>query len=457
MITDNLTQLVQLDDSIVQLYKADITIPSVCNIDRSCSSLLYEVEVVNEGRKLIREKHLWLPNSGPMHYFAIDVNGSVESAVTYGPALHGSDCFKFFHIDSHHLGALCIGRQHDENLIVPYIIEYNEQGIPHSIPLGNNIHFNIEKHSPFIVLNNTGMLKAVGISYFEHRSAYKLVVIHYDPGSDPDIVDVPSDCSGPHDLQPVNQSNAIIRCANGTVLYFDGWHLTLTTLPYSNIEIISTCPSTTSFVLIQGTNNIIFNRLGVNYYLSVNASIQQPLAITYAVCYATGEDDITLYYADTTSGKIYKLFLADIVTSTSRQGMVPLVVRGSKSSDGAIRGLYIDGPILWSKMVKSNRSDVNIYMTDVLTGKQGPLVTANGPNVFVQLYTPEKCEVDPIVKTTDDNVKQEDSNNQSTGGIPQYILPVGVVIGIILLVIFLIGSVIIYMHRRRRKTSQHTV
>ena len=450
MISDNLVQIVKPDESIVQPYKVDITVPSACNIDRTCSSLLFEVEIVNEGRKL-REKHLWIPDNGPMHYYTINVNESDESAVTHGPTLRGNDCFKFFHIDSRHLGALCIGRRYDEDLVVPYVIEYNEQGIPHDIPLGNDIHLNIENHSPFIVLNNTGMLKAVGISYFEHRSAYKLIIIHYNSGSD-DVIDVPSDCPGPHDLQPVNQSNAIVRCANGKVLYFDGWHLTLTTLTgYSNIEIISTCPNTTSFVLVQGTDKIIFNKLGVNYHLSVNASVQ-PLRITYAACYATGEDDITFYYADTTSGVIYKLFLGDIITSTTRQGMVPQIVKGGKSSDGAIIGLYIDGPILWGKLAAiSNRSDVT--MTDVLTERQSPLVAVNGPNVFVQLYTAEKCKVDATDKPTNDG-KQQDSNDQSTGGIPQYVIPLGAVIGIILLIIFLIGFVIIYMHRRR-KGSQH--
>ena len=446
VISDNLAQIVKPDQSVVQPYKPEITLPNVCNIDRTCSMLVYEVEIVR--RKLL-EKHLWVPNNGPMNYFTINVN---ESSVTYGPTLHGNDCFKFFLIDSHHLGALCTGRLYDENLIIPYIIEYNEQGEPHSNRLsGVEIHLDIENHSPFIVLNNTGLLKAVGISYFEHLSVYKLIIIHYTKRGY-DAIDVPPDCPGGHDLQPVNQSDAIIRCANGKVLYFNGFHSTFTTLTYSNIEIISTCPNTMSYVLVQGTDNIIFNKSGVMYHLSVNVSVR-PLRIASAVCYATGEDDITFYYADTTSDKIYKLYLGGIITLGSREGMVPQIVRLDITSDGAMITLYNDGSILWDKLVVSNDSDVTVQLTNVLTGKQSSTITVKGPNVFVQLYTAEKCKDDITVKPIDD-VLQQDSNNQTIAGLPQHIaIPLGVVIGIILLIIILIG-VAVYM-RRRRKASQH--
>lgn len=443
MISDKLAQIVIPDQSIVQPYYPDVTFPSVCNIDRTCSMLLYEVEIVR--RKLL-EKHLWVPNNGPMNYFTINVN---QSSVTHGPTLHGNDCFKFFLIDSHHLGALCTGRLYDENLIIPYVIEYNEQGEPHSNQLsGIEIHLDIENHSPFIVLNNTGMLKAVGISYFEHLSVYKLIIIHYTAGGY-DAIDVPPDCPGGHDLQPVNQSDAIIRCANGKVLYFNGFHSTFTTLLYSNIEIISTCPNTMSYLLVQGTDNIIFNKSGVMYHLSVNTSVR-PLRIVSAVCYATGEDDITFYYADTTSGKIYELYLGGIITLGSREGMVPQIVRSDITSDGAMITLYNNGPILWDKLAISNDSDVIVQLTDV---RQSSKITVKGPNVFVQLYTAEKCKDDITVKPIDD-VLQQDSNNQTIAGLPQHIaIPLGVVIGIILLIIILIGFAV-YM-RCRRKASHH--
>ena len=445
-MSDNLAQIVIPDQSIVQPYKPEITLPNVCNIDRTCSMLVFEVEIVR--RKLL-EKHLWVPNNGPMNYFTINVN---ESSVTYGPTLHGNDCFKFFLIDSHHIGALCTGRLYDENLIIPYIVEYNEQGEPHSNRLsGVEIHLDIENHSPFIVLNNTGMLKAVGISYFEHLSVYKLIIIHYTAGGR-DAIDVPPDCPGGHDLQPVNQSDAIIRCANGKVLYFNGFHSTFTTLTYSNIEIISTCPNTMSYVLVQGTDNIIFNKSGVMYHLSVNASVR-PLTIASAVCYATGEDDITFYYVDTTSDKIYNLYLGGIITLGSREGIVPQIVRSDITSDGEMITLYNDGSILWDKLAISNDSDVSVQLTNVLTEKQSSKITVKGPNVFVQLYTAEKCKDDITVKPIDD-VLQQDSNNQTIAGLPQHIaILLGVVIGIILLIIILIG-VAVYM-RRRRKASQH--
>ena len=115
--------------------------------------------------------------------------------------------------------------------------------------------------------------------------------------------------------------------------------------------------------------------------------------------------------------------------------------------------LYNDGPILWDKLVVSNDNDVTVHLTDVLTGKQSSKIIVKGPNVFVQLYTAEKCKDNITVKPIDD-VLQQDSNNQTIAGLPQHIaIPLGVVIGIILLIIILIG-VAVYM-RRRRKASQH--
>jgi len=434
VISEKLTQIIIPDQSIAQPYQPNTQIPTVCNIDKTCSSLLLEMDN--------KEKHLWVPTNGPMHYFKLIDNGS---DVVYGPNLHGNDCFKFFHIGNRYFGALCIGRVLDENLIVPYKIEYKENGELQDNKLGIEIHLNIEDHSPFIVLNSTGMPEIVGIGYFEHLSAYKLFIIHYGSESH-DIIDVPSDCMGRHDLQPVGQSDAIIRCINGKLLYFNGEHSTFSILPHSNIEIVSTCPNTASYVLVQGTGDIIFNKSGKIYQLSVNTN-GQPLQIASAVCYATNEDEITYYFADVASGTIYELNLGDVVAGSSRHTLVPQIVRRSNTHDGSKISLYIDGPILWGKLTLSNHSDVTVYLIDLLTKKQSLPVTVNGPNVFVQLYAAEICEDTTI--TTNIPKQEQNSNNQNTADMLKFILPVAGVIIIIIIIVFLV-----LVYRRRRNRSQ---
>lgn len=452
MISDKSTKIVIPDKSIVQPYEPDIQIPSVCNVDRTCSSLLFEVK--NEQSRPL-EKHFWVPNNGPTRYYKLNVNGSDGPPVNYGPTLHGNDCFKFFQIDNRRLGALCIGRVHDEHLIIPYKIQYNEEGELQDNQLGIQIHLNIEYHSPFIVLNNTEGLQVVGISYFEHLSEYKLFIIHYKSESY-DVIDILPQCTGPHDLQPIKQSDVIIRCANGVVLYFNGWYSTFITLSHNNVEIMSVCTNTTSFVLVQDTGSIFFNKSGTIYQLSVNAS-GQPLRITSAVCHATDDDDITYYFFDAASNAVYKLYLRDIVTASSRQALVPQLVRNGFSHDAVI-SLYIDGPILWGKQALFNSSDVTVYIIDLLTEKQSLPVSVNGPNVFVQLYTPEKCEHSTVTPTNPTNGKQENSNGQAIGDMPQYVvIPVAVVTFLILLIIligFPIGFVV-YHRRIRRPRRPH--
>ena len=447
MISNKLANIVIPDQSIVQPYEPEIEIPSVCNVEGTCSSLVLEVE--NQESRLL-EKHIWSPNTGNMHYFKLNRNES-GTPVTYGPNLYASNCFNIFHIENRRMGALCIGRVHDEDLIVPYKILYDEQGELQDNQLGIQIHLNMENHSPFIVLNSTQEFEVLGISYYEHLSSYKLFIIHYNAETS-DIIDIPSNCTGPHDLQPIQQSNAIIRCANGKVLYFNVWDLSFTMLSHNNIEIISTCTNTTSFVLVQGTDNIIFNKSGVVYQLAVNTS-SQPLRIASAVCHAVNKDEITYYFADA-SGTIYKLYLGDVVTASSRQAMIPQIVRDGFNSNGVMINLYIDGPILWGRLTSSDHSDVTVYITDLLTMKQSLPVSVNGPNAFVQLYTAEKCAKQEPTKLPVPK-EEENSNNQFIDDMGHVVLIVlAVVIVIVLLLVIVIAVFIV--HRRHRKRPRHS-
>ena len=445
MISNKLAKIVIPDRSIAQPYEPEIEIPSVCNVEGTCSSLVLEVE--NEENRL--EKHIWAPNTGRMHYFKLNRNESGTPLVTYGPNLYASNCFNIFHIENHRMGALCIASVHNEDLIVPYKILYDEQGELQDNQLGIQIHLNMENHSPFIVLNSTREFEVIGISYYEHLSSYKLFIIHYNAETS-DIIDVPSNCTGPHDLQPVQQSDAIIRCANGKVLYFNVWDLTLTTLTHDNIEIISTCTNTTSFVLVQGTDhNIIFNKSGVVYQLAVNTS-SQPLRIASAVCHALNEDEITYYFADA-SGTIYKLYLGDVVTASSRQAMIPQIVRAGDNSNGVMISLYIDGPILWGRLTSSDHSDVTVYITDLLTMKQSLPVSVNGPNAFVQLYTAEKCEHVTEEEPTEPPLAENSSNSQFIDDMGHVILIVLVVVIIIVLLLIIVIVVFFVYHRHHRR------
>lgn len=455
MISEELMQLVIPDRFIVQPYQADVRIPAVCNIDKTCSSLLLEVE--NKQSSLL-EKHLWIPNNGSTRYFKLtEYTRDVphDTVVAYDPNLHGSNCFKFFRIatGNRHFGALCTDTILGEELIIPYKIQYNDDGELQDYKLGLQIHLNIENHSPFVVLYGTGSAPlVVGIIYFEHLSAYRLFIIYYDSAAESyDIVNVPSTCTGQHDLQPIAQSDVIIRCANGKIVYFNVEYLTFTTLSHSNIEIMSSCMDTASFVLVQGMGDIIFNKSGVTYQLSVNSS-GQPLRITSAVCHAINEDDITYYFADATSGAVYELYLGDIVTTGNRQAMDPHVV--TKLDDRVITSLYIDGPILWGRVTSSNSSDATaVYLMNLLTMKQSPLVNINGPNVFVQ-YTAEQCEVttDTITISSTSSGKKEDSNGQNVAHMIRYILiSLGAVVVIVLLAIV---SVIVFILYRHHKGSQ---
>ena len=444
MISNKLANIIIPDRSISQPYEPDIEIPSVCNIDRTCSSLMLEVE--NKENNLW-EKHIWAPNTDRTHYFKLSRNGSGTPPVTYGPPLGPSNCFNFFHIENRRMGALCIGRVRDENLIVPYKILYDEQGGLQDNQLGISIHLNIDNHSPFIVLNSTREFEVVGISYFEHLSLYKLFVIHYNAESS-DTIDVPSDCAGPHDLQPIKQSDVVIRCANGKVLYFDVWDFTFTTLPHNNIEIVSTCTNTTSFVLVKGTDNVIFNKSGVIYQLAMNTSGQQ-LRIASAVCYALNEDEITYYFADAITSAVYKLYLGDIITASSREAMFPQIVRDDVNRDGVMISLYIDGPILWGRLTV-NHSDVTVYITDLLTRKQSLPVSVNGPNVFVQLYTAEKCEDVTEEVPSEPPKVQENPNSQSISNMEYIFITLAAVIIIVIALIVLT----VFIVRRYRKRSR---
>lgn len=448
VISNKLTQIVNPDRSIVQPYAPNIHIPSICSVDRTCNSLLFEVQD-KEGRNL--EKHFWVPNSGLMYYYKLNVNVSdTIPSVVNGPTLHGNYCFNYFHIENRRLGALCTGRIYDENLIIPYKIEYNEEGDLQDNQLGIEIHFNIDDHSPFIVLNNAGILTVLGITYFEHLSAYKMFIIHYNSESH-DIIDVPSECAGPHDLQPVGQSDAVIKCANGKVLYFNGWYSTFTTLAHSNIEIVSTCANTTSFVLVPSIGNIIFNKSGIIYHLPMNTS-GQSLRIASAVCHAFG-DEITYYFADATNGAIYELYLGDIVTSSSRQAMLPKVVRNDIPRNGKI-SLYINGPILWAKFNSSD--DVVVYITELLTEKQSLPVQANGPNVFVELFTAEKCEQVTVSPPNPPTGKQQNPNDQTTDDMGLYVL-ISSLLGVAIVIIIIIILLVVFIVYRHKKASHMSV
>ena len=443
MISNKLVKKVIPDQSIVQPYQPDIRIPDVCSVDRACNSLILEMEN-KESRQW--EKHIWAPNIGHTHYFILNENTTEVPRVTNGPILYASNCFKFFHVQNRRMGALCIENKFGEDLVVPYKILYDEQGTRlQENPLGIKIHLNLENHSPFIFLNGTEEFEVIGISYYEHLSSYKLVVIHFN-GESKDIFDVPSNCSGPHDVQPIGQSDVIIRCANGKVLYYNVWYSTFTMLTHNNIALMSTCTNTTWFVLVQEGDKIIFNKSGVIYQVSLNNS-GQPLTIASAVCYANSKDEITYYYADATTNAVYKLYLGDI--PNTKQALVPQLIRDDVGSDGRL-SLYNDGPILWGRLT-SNHSDVIVYITNLLSNRRSPSVSVNGPSVFVQLYTPGKCEeVYPTETTGQLNKKQDDSNGQVVGDTGIILIVLGVVVLIIVLAIVIV-AVLIILHRHSKR------
>ena len=446
MISNKLVKKVIADPSIVQPYQPDIQIPAVCNVDRTCNSLVLVVEN-KESRQL--EKHIWAPNRGHLHYFKLNENTAEVPPLTNGPILYPSNCFKFFHVQDHRMGALCIENEAGEDLVVPYKILYDEQGIePQVNQLGIKIRLNLENHSPFIFLNGTEEFEVIGISYYEHLQSYKLLVINFNEESN-DIVDMPSNCSGPHDVQPIGQSDVVIRCANGKVLHYNVWHSTFTMLTHNNVEVMSTCTNTTSFVLVQEGDKIIFNKSGVIYQSSLNNS-GQPLTIASAVCYADSKDDITYYFADATTNAIYKLYLEDI--ANTKRALLPQIVRNDVGRDGRL-SLYNNGPILWGRLT-SNHNDVTVYITNLLSNRQSTSISVNGPNVFVQLYTPGKCEVVYPTETTDQSYKKQDNpNTQGVSNMGIILIVLAVVVLIIVLAIVIVSVLIILRYRGKQAVA----
>ena len=416
----------------------------LCIVDGTCRALLAKFD---NG-----QKHFWTPSIGHPQFYLL--NNESNMVISSKSELHGENCFNFFPVTDQTIGTLCLRTTPYEYLIVPYKINISNSDV-RDYRLGIELHINIDDHSPFINLYDDRGTVVLYITYAEHLSSYKLVVIRYHFEGYV-VIDIPSVCARPRDLKPIGEYDAVIRCENGTVLYYNGDNLALSKLPNGNIEIVSSCVNSSSFVMIQDMNNIFFNdsRSGEVYVISINTSGLEPLlhTITSAVCYCSGSDIDFYFTASGESSNIYQINLEDIVTASSKSSTIPKVLEPANSNRPMSYKLYIDGSILWGKQILSN-NDIRIFLYDLVTQKRGRASITSGSPVFVFQYSTSQCNVVQIIDVIPPPNKDErTSSSVQTGTLISIIVPT--LVFVFVTVIIVAVAIVVIHHQRKIRHSQ---
>lgn len=419
-----------LNESRHVSYPFNLRLPQVClSDDRTCKALLVELR---DGQKI-----LWTPSTGHVQYHQL--SNMPPHQVISSSELPVQDCIDYFPISDQLIGALCIRNTPEELLVVPYTVSLTPGDIRIS-KLGVQLHIDIDNHLPFAHLIDDNGAIVLYVTYVHHLLTYKLVVIRFGTANK-DLLDIPSDCIGPHDLLPVGDRDAILGCTNGNLFYYNGDNLALTKIPYDNIATVTNCGNTTSFVMFQNGYSIIYNRSGEIFVPPIELS---PSSIISAACYSHGSD-VSFYYSGEDDA-VYWIDLEDLVRSQNKHFTVPeLLIPASNHNDGPIN-LYIDGSALWRKNTAQNNV-TNVYLFDLIT-MQHSQVLVSGPTVLVQLYATveKKCD-DEVLINPADNVDNSNRGNKNT--IPIAVLSV---VGFFVLVaVAVLSAIIIYVvHYQRR-------
>jgi len=447
IISEQVAQIVTLNDDDAPLnvehYPFEFHFNhQLCMVDGTCRALLSEFD---DGKK-----YFWTPSIDHPQFYHL--NNESNMVISSESELHGENCFNFFPISDQFIGALCLHTTPVEHLVVPYKINVSNSDV-RDYRLGFELHINVDDHSPFITLNDDRAPVVLYVTYAAHLSAYKLVVIRYY-SEDYVIIDIPVGCTHPRDLQPVGEYDALIRCENGTLLYYNGDNLALSKLPNGNIEIVSSCVNSSSFILVQDMNNIFFNdsRSGEVYVISINTNeVEPPLhTITSAVCYCN-EGSVDFYFtAYGESSNIYRINLDDIITTKNENSTIPKVFEAAtlQSNVRASYKLYIDMSILWGKQTRSE-NDERIFLYDLATQKKGRASINGASLAFVLQYSAPQC-VTPIIDVIPPN--RAESESKSSGQNDTYVsilAPIAAAFILISAIIVIAIMIIIIRHRRK--------
>jgi len=426
----------------IQSYPFDYEFHPLCNVNGTCKALL--------ARHNDKQKHIWIPSAGHAQYYQLNEGSNI---IAMSSELHGENCFDFFSISARVIGALCLRTTPDEHLVVPFKINVSTAGV-HDNQLGIELHINVDDHSPFINLyDDRGGPVVLYVTFAEHLSSYKLVVIRYH-SEDYVIVDIPSGCMHPHDLQPVGEYDALIRCDNGVLLYYNGDNLALTQLAHRNIEIISSCVNSSSFIMVQDISSILFNdsTSGIVYSISVDTSgLDTPsFTVTSAVCYAHG-NDISFYFTSRESNYVYQIHLGDIARGRS---VAPQIIKLGDAQNSEPVSLKIDGYILWGTQKRSD-TDIRVYLVNLLT-QEHSRASVSGSTVFVLQYRVPQCNDSetPLITVNPPNNAERHSTNHSTNILWYILIPAGVLV-VLAVVSFSALYFIIRCQRHKKKSNSN--
>ena len=443
VVSEGLLQKVNLtgdDIQRIQSYQMDLHFHPICNVDKTCKALL-------DG-----SGHLWLPSTGRIQYHQIKDAG-LESSTK----LHGEDCFNFVSITSLVIGALCLHTTAEEVLVVPHKIVYvNNHHDVRDNHLGIELHINVSDHSPFIILQDDSGPVVLYITYRwygEDLPPYSLVIIRFS-FENYDVISVPSECTGPHDLQPVGNRDGIVRCSNGIVLYYNGDNPMLMPLPYGSIEAIASCSNLTSLVLVQDAQRILFKDSSTDdtndengiYGISLNTSglVPPPNVISSPVCFASQDgNNIDFYFTSEHNNTVYQVSVLDnVVKAEIKDSNIPKVFKRLSSQNNLPIKLFIDEVSLWGKQGTS------IFISNLVT-KKNAKISISSPVVFVLQYTAAHCEI-PIIKVHPPNNEERVSTRRSHGTI---IISILVSTVALLVVTAVIVFITIYFIRCRQDRS----
>ena len=450
IISEELAQIVTPNDGNAPLnvepYPFDFQFNhQLCIVDGTCRALLGKFD---DG-----QKHFWVPGIGHTRFYQL--NNKSNTVISSESELHGENCFYFFPVSNQFIGALCLRTTSFEHLVVPYKINVSNRDV-RDYQLGFELHIDIDDHSPFVNLNDNRAPVILYVTYAEHLSAYKLVVIRYH-SEDYVIIDIPARCIHPHDLQPVGEFDALIRCENGTILYYNGDNLALSKLPNGDIKIVSSCVSSSSFILVQDMNNIFFNdsRSGAVYVISINTNELEPTphTITSAVCYCNGSSIDFYFTASGESSDIYRINLDDIIITKSKNSTIPKVFEAATLQNNvpASYKLYIDMPILWGKQTQSE-NDERIFFYDLATNKKGRASINSASLVLVLQYSAPQCVV-PIIDVVPPNRAESESKSVHNGTVISILAPTAA--AFILITAIIIAAITIIIICRRRRIRQN--
>ena len=430
IISTNVIQKLIPKESRQEPYPFNLQLPEIClSNDGTCRALL---EKLSDGRKLF-----WVPNVGHVRFYQLSDTPPYQ--IISSSELSAQDCFNYFPISDQVIGVICLRSTPDEFLVVPYKITVTADDIHSNKLSGVELHINVGDHLPFINLIDDSGSVVLYVTYVEHLSAYKLVIIRFGAAKY-DSLDIPSGCIDPHRLQPVGDRDAILGCTNGKLFYYNGDNLALTEMLYDNIATVSNCGNTTSFVMVQNTHTIIYNRTGETYVLLVEPS---PPSITSAVCYSHGSD-VLYYFTTRENDAVYWIDLEDFFMSENKRTTAPEVLLNASDHNNGPINLCIDGQVLWRKNALQNNV-TSVYLFDLIA-EQHSHTFVSGSTVFVQLYkATEKCnEVPLIVVDPAESVINTKSNTKD-----MLITILSILSFLVLVAVVVSSAVIIYVMYRR--------